>query len=422
MNNLGLNVVGYIDAEFGLGEAVRLNIKALSKVGIPTSLINYSVKTPHSHSNNTFTDFSNGFKYDINLIQVSPAEVPNLLKSREAIGLKGKYNILFVAWESEIFPIEYIENISFFDEIWVPSKFCQESLSKNAKVPVINIPHPIEITLESTNDSDAINFFDKTKFNYLFVFDYNSSLERKNTINLIKAFKNCYSANDENVMLSIKTSKSNRFVEEKNQLLNEIGIWKNIKIIEKIFDKNSLNTIISNCDCYVSLHRSEGFGLTMAEAMYFGKPVIATGYSGNLEFMDFQNSLLVNYDLTTNFSSDINYEKGVIWANPDINHASHLIKKVFENKIIRDRIGVSGKKTVDTKLSFEKIGWLMKNRLEFINQFMLNSNSHNDDLIKLKIQNEKLVEELKIIKKSKIIRFILDVKYYFRKRKKKKSN
>ena len=114
----GVNVLGYIDGEFGLGEAVRLNIKAIKAAGIPVSLANYEVQTAHRHNDKTFTDFSSEFPHSINLIQISPAEVRNLMAYKDAPKLENKYNILYAAWESEHFPEEYVQSIKFFDEIF----------------------------------------------------------------------------------------------------------------------------------------------------------------------------------------------------------------------------------------------------------------------------------------------------------------
>ena len=415
-NNLGINIFGYIKGEFGIGEAVRLNIKASNKVGLPVSLVNYETVTIHRNEDQSFNDFSKEFPYDINLIQISPSEVSNFFLDEIAIGLKGKYNILYVAWESEYLPDDYIKNINYFDEIWVPSKFCQESISKVCRVPVINIPHPVEIQLEKTTDTDAINFYDKSKFNFLFIFDYNSTLERKNTLNLIEAFQKAFDKDDKNVVLNIKTSSSKNFVSEKQQIEDKIGDQKNIKIIEKIFDKNSLNNIINDCDCYVSLHRSEGFGLTMAEAMCLKKPVIATGYSGNTEFMDFQNSFLVQYKKATAGKNLLNYDERTIWSEPSVNHASEIMKYVYENIQSINTIAENGYLTIHENFSFESIGNRIKNRVEFILENKIGSKNKDVD-IEQQIENEKLRQELRIIKKSKLIMLIMKFKMFLRKRK-----
>lgn len=412
----GINIIGYLKGEFGIGEAARLNIKAANAAGLSVSLVNYEGITVHRNDDKTFTDFSNDFPNAINLIQISPSEVRNFMLDKNANKLKDKYNILYLAWESEYFPEEYIKNICYFNEVWVPSKFCQNTISRISKVPVITIPHPIAIDLKPTNDEDALSFYDKTKFNFLFIFDFNSTLERKNTLNLIEAFQNAFDKNNKDVALTIKTSSSKRFLVEKDLLIKKIGDYNTIKIIEKIFDKNSLDVIISNCDCYVSLHRSEGFGLTMAEAMFLNKPVIATGYSGNTEFMDFQNSFLVNYKKVQANENLINYDKNTIWSEPDVSHASKLMKYVFENQDVIKPIALRGHQNIIDNFSIKSIGELIKNRVEFILSNKMISESNKNVDIEAQIQNEQLREELRIFKKSKFIMMLINIKMFLRKR------
>ena len=236
-------------------------------------------------------------------------------------------------WESEYFPLEYILNISYFDEIWVPTLYCKEIISNYVNLPVNIVRYPIEINLKNSLNEDAASFYDKTKFNFLFMFDYNSTFERKNPLNLIKAFDEAFGKDDQSVMLTIKTSSSKRYANEKNALLNAVSDFKNIKIVEKIFEKETLHHIIKNCNSYISMHRSEGFGLTMAEAMYFAKPVIATNYSGNLEFMNKRNSFLVPFKMVQVDVDIINYDKNTIWSNPDIHQAAQLMRLVRKNGI-----------------------------------------------------------------------------------------
>jgi|694.fasta_scaffold17871_5 glycosyltransferase involved in cell wall biosynthesis len=419
---IGVNVIGYINGEFGLGEAVRLLIKSMQSVNIPVALINFDVVTNHRHEDKTFENFSKDAPYSINLVLLGPGEANIPLTYFENSELfKNKYNIYYLNWESEYFPQEYLDNISFFDEIWVPAKYCQNVIAAVCQVPVTVIPYPIEIEIQNYVDELAENFYSKTSFNFLFIFDYNSTLERKNPLNLIKAFKKAFDKHDKTVSLTIKTSRANRFAKEKSKLFDEIDGYENIKIVEKIFEKNTLHNIIKGCDSYVSLHRSEGFGLTMAEAMFFSKPVIATGYSGNLEFMNNENSFLVNYTTCKVDSKIINYDKNTIWSDPDIEHMSKLMKIVKENSASVKEIAKKGNETILNEFSTIKIGNEIKTRLELILE------DFKIDLIKnafisIFIENTKIKSELRLVKKSKLITLILNIKLYFRNRKLKRKN
>src|SRR5690606_20383480 len=141
---------------------------------------------------------------------------------------------------------------------------------------------------------------------------------------------------------------------------------KNIKIMNVDMDKNSVNHLINDCDCYVSLHHSEGFGLTLAEATYFGKPTVATNYSGNTEFMNENNSFLVDYELGSIEKPDINFCAKTVWANPVMEDAIKKLKEVYENAELRNEKAINAKLYVKEKLSFHAVGSIMKERLHDI--------------------------------------------------------
>lgn len=415
----GVNVFGFIGGEFGLGEAVRLIIKALNKAQIPVSLINYDINTNHRNNDDTFKNYSNEAIYPINLILLGPSEGKRILTHYPERFFKNKYNIFYLNWESEYIPQEYINNLIFCDEIWVPAQYCKDVISNYCNIPVNIIPYPIDIEINDEKDDEAENFYRKDSFNFFFMFDYNSTLERKNTLNLLNAFEKAFSKTDKSVSLIIKTSKSTKFSKERDMLNTHINGFQNIKIVEKIYDKQTLHKIIKGCDAYISLHRSEGFGLTMAEAMFFGKPVIATNYSGNLEFMNDENSFLVDFKKTKLTSSINNYDANTIWAEPNIDHAAELMKIVKENSDIIKNKATKGRETMLSHLSIKRIANLIDERVEKIIDIFEPSLLKNE-FISLNIDNDKMKHELYIYRKSKLIMFIYNIKLYFRNRKKRK--
>jgi glycosyltransferase involved in cell wall biosynthesis len=411
----GVNVFGYINGEFGLGEAVRLLIKAMEDANIPLALINY--ETVLTSEDKTFQNFSEKAPYFLNLVLLginSSKEVIFHLNNNDFF--KNKHNIFFLNWESENFPAEYVKNLSFYNEIWTPTKYCQDIVAKFCSIPVQIVHYPLEIKLLENIDIESENFYDKNKFNFLFMFDYNSSFERKNSLGLIEAFEMAFGKNNKDVFLTIKTSKSTRFFNEKKLLTDRISNFSNIKIVEKIFEKDTLHKIIKGCDSYISLHRSEGFGLTMAEAMYFEKPVIATGYSGNTEFMDNTNSFLVDFEIFKVDSDILNYDRNTIWSNPDVKHASILLKKVSENSNEVKFVAANGQKNIIQNFSMDKIGINIKEKLDNIFLNFKPSETHNF-LIDTFLENEILLRELKYIKRSGLINFIMKIRYFFRDRK-----
>src|SRR6201999_2219737 len=134
----------------------------------------------------------------------------------------------------------------------------------------------------------------------------------------------------------IKSICGDEFPADRAELIEAISDRPEIQLVEDTISVEAKNAMIANCDCYVSLHRSEGLGLTMAEAMYFGKPVIATAYSGNLDFMTQENSFLVPAPSGRIGPDAAPYEAVGYWAEPDLDHAAKLMRSVVDDDEARE--------------------------------------------------------------------------------------
>ena len=413
----GLNIIGYIDGMSGLGEAVRSNIKAVIKHGIPCSLINYD----KIKKNNNY-EYS--FDYSINLVQISLKDLKSFFGIINPNIFKGRYTVLYLVWESEYIDPELEENLYLFNEIWTTSKYCKSIFQKNYKNPIVIVPHPVEVNIEPIHNPNTFQFFNDKKFSFLFIFSYHSSMERKNPFFLIEAFKAAFKNND-TVELIIKTVNGESYKKSKNRLQNCVSNTKNIKIYDIELDKNSLNQLINTCDAYVSMHHSEGFGLTLAEAMYLGKPTLATNYSGNTEFMNQDNSYLIDYQMGLIEEPDSNFCAKTIWANPILDDAVNKLIEVYENSDLRKLKAKNASLNVKEKLSFQAIGGIIKNRLDHLytdfDNFATNQNQNIyliNQLHLAKTENQQMQREIRRMKKNIIIRFILILKNLTRKIKK----
>ncbi|WP_111625967.1 glycosyltransferase [Gelidibacter algens] len=413
-HNLGLNIVGYTDSVSGLGEAVKLNIEAARKIDIDVDIINYEkVKLG--------TDYKYNFQYSINLVQIAINDLDTFFSIIDSGFFKNRYSILFLLWESEYVPPKFKETIILFNEIWTASLYCKSIINKVYNGPVIVMPHPVEISLKPIKDQKQFIFFNKDKFSFLFIFSYHSSIERKNPFFLVDAFIKAFGKN-EKVELIIKTVGGQEFKKSKNKLYQYISGKDNIKMIDYYLDKNSVNHLINNCDCYVSMHHSEGFGLTLAEAMYLGKPTIATNYSGNTEFMNHSNSFLVDYELGLIENPDINFCSKTVWGNPIMKSAVERLKQVYDNPDLRKEKAMNATLFVQEKLSFYMAGFIMKNRLQQLytnfDELAVND-GHNAYLLNQlqlsKTDIERLQRQIRRMKKNVIISSILMLKDTVRK-------
>lgn len=359
-NGLCVNVIGYLTAELGVGEAARSSVKCIEAVGGKMSLINISEHGFSRRLDPSFADFTTDVLHDINLIHVNADMLPRLFMEKRTRWFNGKYNIGFWNWELPEFPDEWLESFDYCDEVWVPSNFTFASVSKSSPVPVFKIPIAVNI--------DNIKDIKRSYFNlkddeciFLFIFDFFSLFERKNPLGIIEAFKKAFSVS-EKAKLVIKCANSSYNPRAMDGLRQAIK-GHNIDIIDRYLYRDEVNALISLCDAYVSLHRSEGYGLTMAEAMFLGKPVIATGFSANMDFMNISNSYPVKYKLTDIAKDAGPYKKGNIWAEPDTCHAAELMRYVYENVGSAKAIGKIASEDIKQNLNYHSIGNLIKNRL-----------------------------------------------------------
>ncbi|MEG4856401.1 glycosyltransferase [Microcoleus sp. K1-B1] len=369
--NLGMNIAGYISGEFGIGEGVRANIRATEAANIPFVINNFT-RSPHRKKDTTYQNFSQDNPHPVNLIQVNADEVATFIKHTGYSYFENKYNIGFWAWELPAFPPEWQPAFNHFHEIWTYSNYCAEAISAVSPIPVIKIMPSIALPAPSLK-REALNL-PKDKFIFLFAFDFSSRIERKNTLATIQAFKQAF-GEDNSVLLVIKSSNSNKFSAAQASLNSAIANNSNIKHLDGYLSKNKLNGLLYNCDCYVSLHRCEGFGLTMAEAMFYGKPVIATGYSSNTEFMNVGNSYLVKYKLIPIDKDCGPYKKGNVWAQADVEHAADLMRHVFNNHREAQQIGAIAAEEIKTLLNPQFTGDKIRKRLEYIAEITDNFHS-----------------------------------------------
>lgn len=367
---VGINVAGYIDTESGVAEAARGIIRAVQCAKIPFVLNNIEQEF-YRRNDKTLTDFSSENPYSINLIHVNADQVPHVANLLGKEYFNEKYNIGYWFWELSEFPDMWLSSFQYFDEIWVASDFCLDAISKVSPVPVVKITPSVVIEDRHIYGREYFGLVHDS-FIFLTIFDFLSFIERKNPFAVIKAFKTAF-GHGKDVTLLIKCTNSSY---NHKMLEHLIGMTDglNIKIIDRYIDKEELHSLINACDCYVSLHRSEGFGLPIAESMLLGKPVIATAYSGNMEFMNITNSFPVKYSLIEIEKDCGPYKRGNEWADPDTDHAAELMRWVFEKRDEARLIAQKASQDIKTLFNPDKIGSKIKKRLSRIVEDNLNLN------------------------------------------------
>lgn len=296
----------------------------------------------------------------INLFVGNPDLLILAIRKLNFLYLYKNYNIALWFWELELLPTRWIISLKLIDEVWVHSDFVLNIFKKHYS-QVFKIPFVINFKLNKKFDR-AYFKLPKNKFIFLFNFDCSSFYHRKNPEAVIKAFKKAFGDSD-NVFLLIKSTRLTSNAELNDKLILLIGDSSNIKSRDILLSDEEQHGLLNAADCYISLHRSEGLGLGMAEAMYLGKPVIATNYSGNLEFMNSENSLLVNYKKIPVLKNQYIYSKNQSWADPSIKHAAELMLLIFKNKPLRLKIGREAARHIKKNFNIKQQEIAIKQRL-----------------------------------------------------------
>jgi SAM-dependent methyltransferase len=247
------------------------------------------------------------------------------------------------AWEVEDFPEEWLPAFNLVDEVWMISEYGAESVRKVATKPVYSFPLAVSVPESEAMDKADLDLPDR--FMFLFSFDFFSVFDRKNPTAIIEAFIQAFEPG-EGPILVIKSINGDKRLTDLERLKLAAGDHPDIFIMDGYLPVEVKNRLMATCDAYVSLHRSEGFGFTMAEAMALGKPTIATGYSGNLEFMDARNSYLVDYQPTKVPKGCDPYPVGSTWAEPSVKHAAEQMRRVYDNVEEAAAIGAEARRSI----------------------------------------------------------------------------
>ena len=362
----GVNLVAYIRAEMALGVVARGMAAAFEAVGVEFSVINleagnYSLHTDRSWSRKE----TRRSDYDTTIVCVNPDNSFHLRTQAPLNVLGERYVIANWYWELPELPDEWLKEFEYVDEVWAASQFIADAVSRKSSVPVVRMPPVVMLSDEAGLTRDQLSL-PEDRYLFLAMFDTNSVLQRKNPLGVLRAFKAAFEATDNRVGLVMKFNNPDYRVPLLQSVREEMAGRENVFIIDRIMNRAEVTSLIKVCDCFVSLHRAEGFGLGPAEAMSLAKPAIITNWSGSVDYMTPDNSIAIDYELVKLGQDYGPYKAHQHWAEPHLDQASHWMKKLVADPSLGPRLGHQAQQTILSLYSPSTVGLQIRARLEQI--------------------------------------------------------
>ena len=360
----GINLIGNIRGDTGLGQSTRLVAEILENSGENYTIHNFFVPPGTSMNDHSCDDkITEDLPYNINLIHVNASEftVAFLKMGKEV--WDHRYNIAYWLWELEDFPQEWVGCIDLVDEIWTPADFITNTLKKLTDKPVYTVPYCVKAPVSPEFDRTFFGL-PENQFLFLMMFDSGSIMERKNPLGTIEAFKRAFGRDKKDVGLVLKINENEQ--KDIDYIHSLLDGYDNIYIISETLTKVQVNSLTKCVDVFVSLHRAEGFGLVLAEAMIVGTPTIATNWSANTEFMSKDAACMVDYRMVELQQDLPPFKKGYKWADADIDQASGYMKRLYEDKAFYEKIALNAKLYVADKLNMKRSVGIVRERINDI--------------------------------------------------------
>ena len=324
-------LVGHPFAPIGRGEDVRCTFRAVREAhATPQVLDVYGLSGPEGRLQREIATQLTKSLGAVNIFHLNGDEIEQALGHLQAHSDRDqRRDIVYPQWELARYPKAWVEQLERFDEIWAPTRFVYDALAPLVKKPLVHVPLACQVELSSMLGRRHFEL-PEASYTFLFFFDFRSYSRRKNPEAVLDSFEKLrrrmpnVAAN-----LVLKLNGAEQAPLHVAQLKEQIKSFDgHVQLIERTMTDNEIKNLVRCCDCFISLHRSEGFGRGLAEAMLLGKPVIATAYSGNMDFMNNQNSLLVDYTLIDLREGDYPQWQAQQWADADSDQAAYYMAQL----------------------------------------------------------------------------------------------
>jgi glycosyltransferase involved in cell wall biosynthesis len=360
----GANLIGYAHAELGMGEHVRMSAAALESTTVKFGVVNFNVGVASRQGARLeHGEVVEGNPFAANVFHINADQMLIAYCHLGRSFFANKYNIAYWAWELAKCPAEWLPVLKIVDEVWAPSRFIQQAFAEQADIPIEYMP--LCVTLPQFDRLERRHFgLPDRAFIFLYTFDFFSFIDRKNPFAAIRAFKLAFPERKSDVCLVLKVMNGKIDSPLWISMTQLIDGDSRIVVINRTLNRGEVLALLDASDCFLSLHRSEGFGRGPAEAMYLGKPVIVTNYSGNKDFTLPDNSCLVDFSLIQVEEGQYPFHKGQQWADADIQHAAWYMKRLCTDTHYAQDLGARGKEYIHENFNQRTIGAIYESRLK----------------------------------------------------------
>jgi glycosyltransferase involved in cell wall biosynthesis len=281
--------------------------------------------------------------------------------------LVGRYNIASWWWELPQFPDEWRSSFAPFDEVWAGTQFVASALAVKSPIPVVYVPPVVNVGAVRRGRKRDFGWRDNETV-FLFVFDYRSVFERKNPVGAVRAFRRAFPRGDESARLVIKSINADSDPQGRERIRAAAAGDARIELTDGYLGWREKNEMLAAADAYVSLHRSEGFGYTLAEAMALGKPVVGTPWSGPADYMTPSNSYPIRFELVELADDFGPYTIGQVWADPDLDDAASALRQIHARPAEAALRGERASADILSRYSPLAVGMIVAGRVAWIGE------------------------------------------------------
>lgn len=354
-----VSVLGWAGAVSGVGEDCRTMFAVLKGKSVQTSLLDITPLVP-VNTETQWTSPSPPYG-SVNIICLAAQDIYRLKMNSPAKWWVGRYNIGLCPWELPVWPKSTYFALEGIDEIWAPSTFVAQAFAACGK-PVTLVPHAVspqevngDLRRELGIGTDTVVF--------LTCYDSNSSYARKNPLATIQAFNQAFAERKADVRLLVKTMNAEGQLAAWQELRNVNQCGDKVVFLNERFASEKQALLMNTCNAFVSLHRSEGFGRLLAEAMSLGKLLIASNFGGNTDFTTAKTACLVNGRLVDIKPGEYLFGEGQQWFEPNIALAAQYMRDVAANPSDFAALVENGRRHILEHHSLETIGRIAKDAL-----------------------------------------------------------